>query len=587
MKNLIFLMCLALLLPACQSSLPPVPKAQDDTPDAGSKTSSPVPGEPAVSESAQPPVTDSGLSGEVLYYLLAAEIALQRNRMDVAVEGYSKAAEATDDVRIAERAARIAVYARNDERAIQAAKKWVKLAPQDAEARQVLAALLVRTGQGDAAVPHFEALLNLGNGDVERQRYMLITSLLSKEKDKQAALDVMQKLVADRQDNPDAQYALAHLALLVDDLDMAEQAVERALTVRPDWSEAHLLRANVLHRKGETKRLLGLIRERLDEHPGDVALRMFLARKLVDEKQFAAARDEFTIALEYRPGDADALYALGLLSLQQGDYVQAQKSFKQLIAQRKRVNDARYYLGQAAEMQDKPDLALDYYGMIREGEHYIDARIRAAQIMTDKEGLDSGRAYLQNTAADNLDDELRLYLAEGELLRDARKYEEAYQLFNVALEQMPDNIQLLYVRALVAAKLDRLDESIVDLRRILDSEPNNVQALNALGYTLVDTSDRIDEGMKYIQRAYQIRPDDPAIIDSMGWAYYRQGNYEKALEYLQRAFSMLKDGEIAAHLGEVLWVTGRREDARQVWDEALRDAPQHRVLRDVIERFTQ
>ena len=319
MKNLIFLMCLALVLPACQSSLPPATKAQDDTPDAGPVTSSPVAEEPDT-EPAQPPVEQaSGLSGEVLYYLLAAEIALQRNRMDVAVEGYSKAAEATDDVRIAERAARIAVYARDDERAIQAAQKWVKLAPRDAEARQVLAALLVRTGQGDAAVPHFEALLNMGNGDAERQRYMLITSLLSKEKDKQSALNVMQKLVADRQDNPDAQYALAHLAVLVEDLDLAEQSVERALAVRPDWSEAHLLRANILHRKGETKRLLGLIRERLDQHPEDVALRMFMARKLVDEKQFAAARREFTIALEYRPGDADALYALGLLSMQQGD----------------------------------------------------------------------------------------------------------------------------------------------------------------------------------------------------------------------------------------------------------------------------
>jgi len=579
MKNLIFLMCLALLLPACQSF--PSPKAQDDTPEPGSVTSESA---PDIEPAAELPAS---LSGEVLYYLLAAEIALQRNRMDVAVEGYSKAAEATNDVRIAERATRIAVYARNDERALQAAEKWVQLAPDNVEARQVLAALLVRSGRGAEAVPHFEALLALGNGDRERQNYMLITSLLSKEKDKQAALEVMEKLVADRQDNPDAQYALAHLALLVDSLDQAERAIERVLVQRPDWSDAHLLRANILHRKGDSKRLIRVLRETLEQRPDDIALRLFLARKLVDEKQFDAALEEFGEVLKRDPGHADALFAQGLLALQLDDFEQAEASFKQLIAQKQRVNEARYYLGQAAEMQDKPGRALDYYGMIRDGQHYVDARVRAAGILVKQDGLVAAREHLQNTRASNLDDELRLYLAEGELLRNAREYEEAYQLYNVALEQMPDNARLLYARALVAEKLDRLDETLADLRRIIDNEPNNVEALNALGYTLVDATGQIDEGFDYIRRAYKIKPDEPAIIDSMGWAYYRKGEYDKALEYLQRAFDKLKDGEIAAHLGEVLWVSGRRDDARKVWDEALREAPEHRILRDVIERFTQ
>lgn len=582
MKNPIFVICLALLLPACQSS--PTPRAPDDTPQPA-----PVTSEPAVQNEAPAPVDElpAALSGEVLYYLLAAEIALQRNRMDVAVEGYSKAAEATNDVRIAERATRIAVYARDDERALQAAQKWVQLAPDNPEARQVLAALLVRTGNGDAALPHFEALLTLENGDKEHQRYMLITSLLSKEKDKQAALDVMQQLVAARQDDPDAQYALARLALVVDSLDLAEQAIERALAQRPDWSDAHLLRANILHRQGDTERLFKLLRERLDAAPDDVALRLFLARKLVDEQQFAAARQQFDEVLKREPGHTDALYAQGLLALQMGDYAQAEASLKQLIAQKRRVNEARYYLGQAAALQGKFDLALDYYAMIERGEHYVDARIRAAGILAKQDGLAAGREHLQNTRADNLDTELRLYLAEGELLLNAREYEEAYRLYNVALEQMPDNSKLLYARALVAEKLDRLDETIADLRRIVENEPNNAEALNALGYTLVDATDRIDEGFGYIRRAYKIKPDEPAIIDSMGWAYYRKGEYEKALEYLQRAFDELKDGEIAAHLGEVLWVTGRHEDARRVWEEALREAPEHRVLQDVIERFTR
>ncbi|TDX97756.1 tetratricopeptide repeat protein [Thiohalophilus thiocyanatoxydans] len=585
MKNFIFIMCLALFLAACQSPAPP--EAQDDTPEPGPETSEVAAPEPEPEVATGMPIPGS-LSGEVLYYLLAAEIALQRNRMDVAVEGYSKAAQSTNDLRIIERAARIAVYARDVPRALQAAEQWVQLAPHNAEARQLLAALLVRAGRVDEAVPHFEALLDLSQGDDgEQQPYMLITSLLSKEDDQQVALETMQKLVADRGANPDAQYALAHLAMMVDDLEQAEAAIERALAGRPDWSEAHLLRANILHRQGKSQRLLRLLRAELEERPEDVALRLFLARKLVDEEQFDAARREFDAVLERQPGHADALYAQGLLALQMEDFEQAETSFKQLIAQKLRVNEARYYLGQTAEMQEAYELALDYYTMIDEGQHYVDARVRAAGILVERDGLAAARKHLQATRTEEMDEQLRLYLAEGELLHNAGEHEQAYQLYTTALEQMPDNSRLLYVRALTAEKLDRLEQTIADLQRIIDNEPNNAEALNALGYTLVDATDRVDEGFELIRRAYKVNPDEPAIIDSMGWAYYRQGEYDKALKYLQRAFNKLNDGEIAAHLGEVLWVTGRRDDAREVWEEALREAPEHQLLRNVIERLTR
>lgn len=582
MKKFIFSMSLAtLLLQACQTPTPP-PKAQDDTPEPG-----PVTSQPQSAKQAERTARTESLSGELLYYLLAAEIALQRNQLGVAVEGYSKAAEITNDARIAERATRIAVYARDDQRALQSARHWVELEPDSFEAHQVLAALLVRGGRSDEAVPHFEAVLKLNGKGEEQKRYMLITSLLSKEKDKQAALEVMEKLVAKREDNPDALYALAHLALLVGNLDRAEQAATRALELKPEWSQAHLLRANILHRKGESERLIRLLRETLSDMPDDMQLRMFLARKLVDEKRYAEAREEFSEVLDRQPDNGDARYALGLLGLQMNDIEEAERNFKQMIARKQRVNEARYYLGQAAELQKKFDLALDYYGMIRSGRHYVDARIRTATILARQGQLDAAREHLQNTSAETLDVELRLYLAEGEILRDAREYEEAYRLYSVALQQMPDNTQLLYARALTAEKLDKLEVAISDLQTIVDNEPNNAEALNALGYTLVDETDRIEEGIKLIERAFRLKPDDPAVIDSMGWAYYRKGDYDKALEYLRRAFDMLKDGEIAAHLGEVLWVTGRKDDARRVWQDALRDTPEHQILLNVIQRFTK
>jgi tetratricopeptide (TPR) repeat protein len=584
MKKLIFSMSLAaLLLQACQAPAPK-PKAQDNTPEQGPVTSQT---KPAVEPEAAIP-RDESLTGELLYYLLAAEMALHRNQLGVAVQGYARAAEISNDPRIAERATRIAVYARDEQRALQAARKWVRLEPDNSEPHQVLAALLVRSGHGEEALKHFEAVLNLDtNHQEERKRYMLITSLLSKEKDKQTALEVMEKLVAKRRDNPDALYALSYLALLVGNLDKAEQAVEQTLKLRPHWTEAHLLRANILYRKGESERLIRLLREELDDRPDDLQLRMFLARKLIDDKKYNEARDEFAEVLEYHPNNPDALYAMGLLGLQINDVEQAEQSFKQLIAQKQKVDEARYYLGQAAEMQNRPELALDYYAMIKHGRHYVDARIRTASILAKQGDIEAAREYLQNTTADTLDVELRLYLAEGQILREAREYGEAYKLYSVALQQMPDNTQLLYARALTAEKLDRLDVTIKDLQTIIEQEPNNAEALNALGYSLVDATDRIDEGINYIKRAFQLKPDDPAIVDSMGWAYYRKGDYDKALSYLRKAFNMLKDGEIAAHLGEVLWVSGRKDDARKVWEDALRDTPKHQILLNVIQRFTE
>jgi tetratricopeptide (TPR) repeat protein len=224
---------------------------------------------------------------------------------------------------------------------------------------------------------------------------------------------------------------------------------------------------------------------------------------------------------------------------------------------------------------------------VREGNNYIDAQIRIAALLAVEGDIDAARAHLQNISAPTLDVELRLFLAEGEILRNVNKYQDAYDVYSMALQQMPDNSQLLYARALTAEKLGRIDEAIGDLEQIVKNEPNNAEALNALGYTLVDLTHRIPEGQQHIEKALKLKPNDPAILDSMGWAYYRLGQHKKALQYLQQAFDKLKDPEIAAHLGEVLWVLGNKDQARQIWDEALRETPKDKVLLNVIERFVQ
>jgi tetratricopeptide (TPR) repeat protein len=584
---------LSLLLTACAG--PVSEPARDDTPEAPALTKSGTPPRPAGATAPKPAAPESvpprpkppeSLSGELLYYLLAAELAGQRGRLDIAVPYYLKAAELSRDPKVVERATRIAVYARDDASALAAARLWVELKPDNPEAHQVLAALLLRAGKVDEAIPHLERVLG-HDGQNGRNGYMLITSLLSKEKDKQVAMAAMEKLIEKRRQSPEALLAYARLGMLVGSLHKAEQAIDQALALRPDWPEALILKANILLREGKNQEALVFLKDTVEEYPDNVALRLVYARKLVDEKQYEAAREQFEILLDYKPDAPDALYALGLLNLQTRRPDEARHYFERLIELGQRVDESYYYLGQAAEMRKQTDEAIRYYSEVRKGEHYVDAEIRIAVLLAEQGDIEAARERLQNVSAATLDIELRLFLAEGEILVKADRLQEALEVYNMALQQMPDNADLLYARALVNEKLDNIDAAVADLQRIVEKDPDNPQALNALGYTLVDRTGRVKEGLVYIEKALKLKPDDPAILDSMGWALYRLGRHREALRYLQQAFDKLNDPEIAAHLGEVLWVQGDQEQARKVWEKALQETPRDKVLLNVIQRFAQ
>jgi tetratricopeptide (TPR) repeat protein len=275
------------------------------------------------------------------------------------------------------------------------------------------------------------------------------------------------------------------------------------------------------------------------------------------------------------------------LSLQTNQLEEANKIFKQLVKSGQRVQESSYYLGQIAEQQGKPDLAVQWYKVVSAGHYNVDAQIRIAMIDAKAGKIEQARERLNGLQADSLEIQQQILLAEGEILREAKMYQEAYDLYSEGLASMPDNVNILYARALTAEKIERLDVTFADLEKIIKLDPNNEQALNALGYTLVDRTDRLEEGLEYILKAYAINPDDAATLDSLGWAYYRLGNYAEALKYLRKAFEKLNDSEIAAHLGEVLWVMGEHDSARDIWEDALQATPSHKLLNDVIKRFTK
>jgi len=532
------------------------------------------------------PLPDNSLSSPLLYDLLSAEVAAQRGDFGFAATNYLRAAWDTRDPRVAKRATRLALAARQQAQALEATELWVELEPEDLEGRQILAALLIRSGRADDALPHLEALLD-ASGDDTSEGFQTIVTLLSRESDKALALTLFDKLAQKRAADPNAQFAHAQLSFLLGKVDVARAKLDTLLAQKPRWSKALVLKATIERHQGNLEAALASLKAAVAVAPEDAGLRLSFARMLVDAQRFDAARDEFEALQRQMPDNMDITYALGLLSLQLGNLDAAAAEFRRLLEAGHRTDEAAYALGQIAENRQKPDEALRWYDAVAEGGNFLEAKLRAAGILMRRDGLDAARAYLQRLRAEAPEEQARLSLAEADLLRGAEKFPEAMAVLDAALTGAPDDFDLLYARAMVAERLDRLDLLERDLRRILAADPDNAQALNALGYTLADRTARHQEALELIQKALAQKPDDPAINDSMGWALFRLGRYPEAEQYLKKAAATMDDAEVAAHLGELYWATGRKDEARQVWDQGLQHSPDDPIINTVIKRLTQ
>ncbi len=524
------------------------------------------------------------LSPEILYELLVADIAVQRKRFDVAIENYLRLARRTGDPRMAARAARVAIYSRDNLSALEAARLWVRLDADDPEARQAIIAAYIRSGRTDDALQHIDALLEM-QGDGENGLRLLV-SLLSRERDVQAALKVMRHVIAVRGDNPEVWIAYGHLTLRSGDLGGAQEAIDKALELRPLWPEALLLKVRILQLRGEGGEALRLLADAVAARGGDMRLRAAYARLLTEEKQYEEALAQYRQLVKKHPDNSELKYTMGLLLLQLQRYDEAARELESIRRRGERFDDINFYLGWIAESRGDLQTAIDYYGAVTRGPNFLESGLRMAVLLARQDDIAGARQQLQSLRRKIPVHGQRIYLVEGEILRDAERYEEALDLFSEALEYFPDDHGLLYARALVAERLDRLDLLEQDLLRILEQNPDNADALNALGYTLADRTDRYEEAYRYIKRALELQPENNAILDSMGWVLYRMGQYEEAIRYLRLSLKLKMDDEVAAHLGEVLWVSGRHEEALRVWNEALEQFTGNKRLLEVIRRFS-
>jgi tetratricopeptide (TPR) repeat protein len=528
-----------------------------------------------------PSATD--LSG-VYYKLLVAEVAGHRGRLDLAVSHYLDAARLTRDPRIVERAVRIAAFARDEAASLEAAQLWVAVAPGSHEAHRILAGLYLRAGQVEEAVAELRTVLDTLK-TTPAQSYALLVELLARERDDQVAFAVMDRFVAGAADENLAQVAVASLAARRGKLDRASELLQQVLARTPDDQGATLLYAQVLQTQGKAEQAADQLAGAVARRPEDTGLRLAYARLLVGAKRYDQAAGEFRRVVERSPDNADARYSLALLLMQAERLDEAEQQLRVLASRGTRQQSARFYLGQIAESRRRVDEAISWYRQVDQGEHFLDAQVRAAALLAQQGRLDEARQHLQAVETSSEKDQVRLFLVEAEILVAAQRLDDAMAVHDLALSEFPDDAELLYGRAMLAERMDRIDLLERDLRAILKRDPQHVQALNALGYTLADRTDRYQEAYELISKALALRPDDFYILDSMGWVLYRMQRYPEALEYLRRAAALSDDPEVAAHLGEVLWVSGDQPAAREVWEAALRRKPDAEPIQEVMRRF--
>lgn len=524
------------------------------------------------------------LTQNMLYEFLLGEIAGQRGQLDVATKAYVDLAKSTRDPRIAQRATEIALFSKQPEAALQAARVWAEVDPDSTPARQTLVALLVNSGKLEEARPHIEKLLSAEGQNVGKG-LMQLNGLLSKYPDKTAALNLVQDLAQPYPRVAEAHFAIGQAALNATQYDVALSEARKALELRPEWELAALFQGQVLQHTSN-KLALEYLHNYLNGYPKAKDVRLSYARLLVVEKDYPQARSEFQRLRRDFPNNAEVALAVGLLSMQLNDFDAAEASFKQALSQNYKDRDSvRYYLGQVYEERKRYDEALHWYGSVGEGEQYLPAQLRYANVLAKQGKLAEARKHLSQIAVHDNQQKIQIILTDAQLLRDAGHYQEAFDLLGRALQKNPNYPDLLYDYAMAAEKLNRLDVLEENLRKLIQLKPDYAHAYNALGYTLADRTDRLAEAEQYIEQALKLAPEDPFIIDSMGWVQYRLGNIKEGTAYLRRAYADRPDPEIAAHLGEVLWVQGKHEEAETIWKASLKDNPGNEALQNVIKKF--
>lgn len=542
--------------------------------------------EPDTEDSAQS-VMNLPLTPELVYYILTAEIAGQRGQLDIAVDLYNQAAELTDSPELAGRSARISTFSRDPQRINRALTRWQEVSPGEAEVYVMRVPFLLMEDNYPEVVKNMNRALALDPEHKERYLESLAANL-SEKGDPERGLQTLLELDLYQQDDPDARYTYARLAAYFQRFEVAEIAVDGLLKEYPR-NEAYLgLKADLLQTFNKNDEALKLIAKAAEQDGASESLRFTYGKLLGESGQSDKAKRIFEELHLENPDNPDVIFALGLLALEREDGSTAKTFFSQLLQMGDAGGQASYFMGLAEEMNNNIDSALVWFASVpADSQRFEMAQTRYINLLAKQGDIDKARQHLKLLRQERPQQAIDFYLFEAAFLRDQGMPEESFNVLSEALINHPGNIDLLYSRAMVAESIDKLDVLESDLRTILRIDPNNSQALNALGYTLTDRTDRHEESLELINKALELRPNDPYYLDSLGWVYYRMGDMEKAEYYLREAVAIQVDAEFVAHLGEVLWVQNKKSEAKKYWDQGLKLDPDNKVLQETLQRLTK
>ena len=528
------------------------------------------------------------LTAEFVYKYLVAEVAGQRG--DLATSGtiFYDLAKTTRNAGLAERAAKAAAYGNVSNLTIPAVKLWAELDPTSNEPQQAMTEMLIATGKLNETEPFLAKILT--KEETRAGGFLYLNSLLGRSTDKAAVLSLVQSLAKPYPELAEAEFAIAQSAWTAKQDDVALEALDRAEAIKPGWPLAALLKGQVLFAKSP-QAAIDFYQSFLDKHEDSNEVRLNMTKLFVTQKQYDAARKQYPIILNNAKAsgaknNADVTAVVGLLSFQSTDYVAAEAYFKESLALGfKDVDQLYVYLAQVAEKQNHHDVATAWYSKVEPGAHYLEAQINLANLIARTQSVD--KAIEKLDAIDDLNTEQQIIViqTEASMLAKVKRDQDAFDLLDKAVKNLPNTPELVYDYALAAERIKKFDLMETELRKAIAVKPDFAAAYNALGYSFADRNIRLNEAIKLIEKALAISPNDHFMLDSLGWAHYRKGNLNKAIDYLEQAYKVSQDPEIAAHLGEVLWQKGKHDEAKKIWSDALAVNPTNEVLLTTANKF--
>ena len=533
------------------------------------------------------------LTSTLLNQLLRAEFMFRGGDWQGPYLTMMSLAQQTRDPRLARRAAEMALAARQPDDTLAAVRQWRQLDPQSDEATQYYLGMVIMSDNISDAEEIFRKRLEAAPPNLRGIVLYQVQQLLARAKDKEAGSAMLVRIAAPYRNTLEGHVVLAQDALARGDKAAAQREARAALALKPDSEIAVLTLAQAGESEGQVRELLTKF---IAANPDAREVRAAHARLLVNEKQFEAARSEFLLLDKQQPDNVTTLYALGVLSTQLNDPSGAERYFTRFIDVLGRNPDderdpskALLILSQLAEERGDIKAAVGWLDKLPEGDEkaVFGAQLRRAQLLGKGGDLPAARRLLASMKPGDPVAQAQVAAAEAQVLRDAGQADQAFTLMQDATRRFPKNPDLLYDFALLAEKTGRFEVMEGSLREVMRLAPDNHHAYNALGYSLAERNVRLEEARTLVAKALAMAPDDPFIMDSMGWVEYRLGNLEAAETHLRRAYGLRRDPEIAVHLGEVLWQRGKQADAQSLWREARAKDPQNDTLRSTLARLRQ